>query len=116
MTTVPAVINFMAERTGLSAADFTGDRRSYRYSFPRVIAMWLCVEVLPASLPVIGRAFRRDHTTVMHAHKRIQALRADKPEVKYLTDHLRSELRALHVPAAFTHVTKTGRPLTVVAS
>lgn len=115
MTTIPAVINFMAERTGLKASDFTGDRRGQKYAFPRVIAMWLCVELLPASLPVIGRAFRRDHTTVMHACKRIRALRLDNPEVRYLTDHLLDAMRETYQAPVFSHVTRTGRPLSVVS-
>jgi len=38
------------------------------------VAMWLCFKVTPSSFPEIGRAFDRDHTTVMHAVERVEAL------------------------------------------
>ena len=39
--------------------------------------MWLCKQLTPRSLPEIGRKFGgRDHTTVMHAVRKIEELRA----------------------------------------
>lgn len=43
---------------------------------PRHVAMYLCYELTPASLPMIGRMFAgRDHTTILYAHQKIARLR-----------------------------------------
>ena len=52
-------------------------RRSRAIARPRQIAMWLSKQLTQRSLPEIGRKFGgRDHTTVMHAVKKIEELRA----------------------------------------
>lgn len=49
---------------------------------PRQMAMYLCYHLTARSYPEIGRAFGdRDHTTVIHACRRIEDLLADDPEV-----------------------------------
>ena len=51
--------------------DLIGERRDVGISHPRMIAMWLCCELLPhKSLPQIGRVFRRHHTSILHGKKR----------------------------------------------
>lgn len=51
---------------------------------PRQVAMWLCKEVTPHSYPVIGESFGgRDHTTVIHAVRTIEALRAKDGELNH---------------------------------
>jgi len=48
--------------------------------WPRQAAMYLCKELTTQSLPAIGRAFAdRDHTTVLHACKRVAAHIAVSP-------------------------------------
>jgi chromosomal replication initiator protein len=49
---------------------------------PRQIAMYLSKQLTPRSLPEIGRRFGgRDHTTVIHAVKQIEKLRAADTEI-----------------------------------
>jgi chromosomal replication initiator protein len=59
----------------------------------RQIAMYLCRELTDLSLPKIGQAFGRDHTTVMYAQKKILNEMAHKREVfdhvKELTTRIR---------------------------
>jgi chromosomal replication initiator protein len=51
----------------------TSQRRDKSVSHPRQLAMYLCRELTPRSLPDIGRRFgNRDHTTVMHAIKAVE--------------------------------------------
>jgi chromosomal replication initiator protein len=61
-----------------AAFDLSRDRllardRSPRVALARQIAMYLARELTDVSLPEIGRGFGRDHSTVLHAHKRIAA-------------------------------------------
>jgi chromosomal replication initiator protein len=52
-------------------------RRARAVARPRQVAMYLAKQLTPRSLPEIGRKFgNRDHTTVMHAIRRIDELRA----------------------------------------
>ena len=55
----------------ITFADLVGKRRTAVLAEPRMIAMWLCSELLPdKSLPQIGRGFERDHTTILNGRKR----------------------------------------------
>lgn len=60
---------------GLSHIEFMAHRRDYRVVLPRQIGMYLCREMTTRSLPDIGRFFnKRDHTTVLHACRKIERL------------------------------------------
>ena len=56
----------------VSHTDLLSQRRHKRITIPRQFAMFLCMELTQASLVKIGQSFHRDHTTVMHAVKRVQ--------------------------------------------
>jgi chromosomal replication initiator protein len=57
--------------------------------------MWLTNEFTTFSYPLIGRLFgKRDHTTVMHAIRKIEAKRAVDLELAALLNELKSELMA----------------------
>lgn len=66
----------VAERYGIRLADMLSHRRARVVARPRQIAMYLCKTLTQKSLPEIGRRFHRDHTTVMHAVKRVTELRS----------------------------------------
>ncbi|MEP1231454.1 MAG: chromosomal replication initiator protein DnaA [Litorimonas sp.] len=62
----------------VTLTDMVSKRRARIIARPRQVAMYLCKKKTKRSLPDIGRRFGgRDHTTVMHAVKRIDALRAE---------------------------------------
>jgi len=70
---------------GLRRDDLIARCRAKEVAFPRQIAMYLARELTGASLPQIGHAFDRDHTTVLHACRRVKAvLRRDGPLVNAL--------------------------------
>ena len=59
----------------LSLSDMTSSRRSINIARPRQIAMFLCKGLTSYSYPEIGKAFGgKDHTTVLHAVKKIQSM------------------------------------------
>lgn len=66
MTTIGEIQRAVADHFGLTLADLIGPARDRKTSRPRQVAMWLCREITGKSMAEIGRAFRRDHTTVMH--------------------------------------------------
>ncbi len=64
----------IAAHFGVPATEMVSDRRHRQVARPRQVAMYIARHATPHSLPQIGRAFRRDHTTVMHAIAQIEAL------------------------------------------
>ena len=66
----------------LSVDDICGSSRSRVLVNARQIAMYLCREMTELSLPKIGQAFGgRDHTTVMHADRKIRQLMAERRSI-----------------------------------
>ena len=57
--------------------DMISMRRFRHVSFARQIAMWKCRDRTEHSLPRIGMFFKRDHTTVLHACNKIEAMIKD---------------------------------------
>ena len=76
LVTVENIQKTVAEYYKIRVADLLSKRRSRSIARPRQVAMALAKELTNHSLPEIGDAFGgRDHTTVMHACKRIKDLR-----------------------------------------
>ena len=83
---------------GLSMEDLCGSSRSRVLVTARQIAMYLCRELTDLSLPKIGQQFGgRDHTTVMHADRKIRQLMAERRsvynQVTELTNRIKSQAR-----------------------
>jgi chromosomal replication initiator protein len=80
--TPATIIAQTATYFGLTVDDLTGQGRSRHIATPRQVAVFLCRELTELSLPQIGREFgNRDHTTVMHAHRKIKAAMAEQRTV-----------------------------------
>ena len=61
-----------------SIEDMTSSRRIRSFARPRQVAMYLSKKLTTRSLPEIGRKFGgRDHTTVIHAVKKIEQLKIE---------------------------------------
>ncbi|MGV8849179.1 MAG: chromosomal replication initiator protein DnaA [Propionibacteriaceae bacterium] len=74
ITTV-MIMNETATYFDLSLEELTGPGRAQSVATARQIAMYLCRDLTDASLPKIGQQFGgRDHTTVMHANRKIKDL------------------------------------------
>lgn len=92
------IISRTAEYFDLSVDDLYGPSRTQQIATARQIAMYLCRELTPLSLPKIGQLFGgRDHTTVMYAHKKITQLITERRsiynQVTELTTHIRQGSR-----------------------
>ncbi len=72
----------VAKVYGVPVSDLTSQRRTKNVVQPRQVAMYLCRVHTSQSLPEIGRRFGgRDHTTVLHACRKIQGDVANNPEL-----------------------------------
>ncbi|WP_406437935.1 chromosomal replication initiator protein DnaA [Streptomyces sp. NBC_00631] len=80
--TATAIMASTADYFGLTVEDLCGSSRGRQLVTARQIAMYLCRELTDLSLPKIGAQFgNRDHTTVMHADRKIRALMAERRSI-----------------------------------
>ncbi|MFL6239030.1 MAG: chromosomal replication initiator protein DnaA [Actinomycetes bacterium] len=96
--TAATIMAATASYYGLSIDDLCGSSRSRTLVTARQIAMYLCRELTDLSLPKIGSSFGgRDHTTVMHADRKIRSLMAERRsiynQVTELTNRIKSQAR-----------------------
>jgi len=77
----------------LRTSDLCSKDRHKSIAFARHVAMYLCKQRLKCSFPELGRAFgNRDHTTVMSAVRKVEALRSSDPEVRAHLEALERKL------------------------
>ena len=98
--TAAQIMAATAQYFGVTVDDLCGSSRSRVLVTARQIAMYLCRELTDLSLPKIGQAFGgRDHTTVMHADRKIRQLMAERRslfnQVTDLTSRIRSQPRPM---------------------
>jgi len=92
--TVDEIQKATADHFGLKQADLISERRTRSVARPRQAAMWLAKQLTTRSLPDIGRRFGgRDHTTVLHAVRRIEELRQGDPQLARDLETLTRKLR-----------------------
>jgi len=96
--TAATIMGQTASYFGLSIDDLCGTSRSRVLVTARQIAMYLCRELTDLSLPKIGQQFGgRDHTTVMHAERKIRSLMAERRsifnQVTELTNRIKQQAR-----------------------
>ena len=81
----------VAKYFSIDPNDLSGNKRSAEIAFPRQIAMYLCREVANMSFPKIGADFgNRDHSTVMHAYKKIQKEVKEKNNTKLIVESVKN--------------------------
>ena len=96
--TAGLIIAQTASYFGFSIEDLCGPSRTRALVTARQISMYLCRELTELSLPKIGQQFGgRDHTTVMHADKKIRQLLAERRsvynQVTELTNRIKQQAR-----------------------
>ncbi|MBL4639506.1 MAG: chromosomal replication initiator protein DnaA [Kordiimonadaceae bacterium] len=80
--TIDEIQRTVADYFNLRLSEMLSQRRARNIARPRQMAMYLAKQLTPRSLPEIGRRFGgRDHTTVMHAVRKIEDLRRDDSQL-----------------------------------
>ncbi|MFM9851638.1 MAG: chromosomal replication initiator protein DnaA [Sphingomonadaceae bacterium] len=80
--TIDEIQKRVSDHFKIRNAEMVSARRAREVARPRQIAMYLAKQLTPRSLPEIGRRFGgRDHTTVIHAVRQIEKLRASDVEI-----------------------------------
>ena len=93
--TIEDIQKRVAEHYNIRLADMHSARRARAVARPRQVAMYLAKQLTTRSLPEIGRKFGgRDHTTVMHAVKKVEELRQSDNTIAEDIDLLRRMLEA----------------------
>ena len=79
---------------GLSLSELTGATRRREITVPRQIAMYLTREMIGMSLPQIGNVFGgRDHTTVLHSCKTVEANLKANAGMKAIVDDIQQMVK-----------------------
>ncbi|HEX6853053.1 MAG TPA: chromosomal replication initiator protein DnaA [Candidatus Polarisedimenticolaceae bacterium] len=92
--TVEAIQKTIANHFNIRVSELRSKNNSQTIAFPRQIAMYLCKQMTPCSLPEIGRRFGgKHHSTVIHAIQKIEGKRAKEKEFDRLIEHFSTALR-----------------------
>lgn len=76
------IMSVVSIHTGVSIDDMKGRKVQRHISRARHIAQYLCATMTSASYPEIGRRFDRDHTSVLHAYRKIKNM-LEHPDEHY---------------------------------
>jgi len=89
---VGRIIRITSEVTGVPEIELLSKRR--QFSSERQIAMYLSVKLLGLSYPEVGRAFGRDHTTVIYSVRKIENRGRGRTKVNRCLKKITSKLSA----------------------
>ena len=91
--TVELIQKTVAEHFGLKVADLKSEKRLKAFVQARQIAIWLCRDMTTASYPDIGARFGgKDHSTVIHAAKKIEKLLIDDANLAKTMEELKEAI------------------------
>jgi len=90
---VDAIQHAVAEFFSMSVDDLLSAKRTSDLALARQIAMFLCRKLTEVSLQQIGLSFRKkDHTTVLHAHRKISQMVKEQPRIRQIVDTIEGKL------------------------
>jgi len=88
------IVRAVCQEFRIAINEIKGPRRHRNITVPRQIAMYLVRELTDESLPQIGQLFGgRDHSTVINALKRVEAMRNADTDLRNRIDRVRRQLR-----------------------
>ena len=86
------ILEFVANYYALSVEDLLSDKKNKKITEAKQIAMYLCRKVCSASLIEIARVFKKkDHTTVIHAIRKVEEKKAQDRKFKHLVSFLEKQ-------------------------
>ena len=92
--TAELIMRTVSDYYGLTLEDLTGPTRRREITVPRQIAMYLTREMTGMSLPQIGIVFGgRDHTTVLHSCKTVEANTAASADVRAVVEDIKNMVK-----------------------
>ncbi|HWP49270.1 MAG TPA: chromosomal replication initiator protein DnaA [Candidatus Limnocylindrales bacterium] len=93
--TVDLVQKVVANYYQIPQQELKAQTRVKNIAFPRQVAMYLCRELTQLSLPEIGRSFGgKDHTTILHACRKIEQEMSKNPELRGLINKLKNLIQS----------------------
>ncbi|WP_136808083.1 chromosomal replication initiator protein DnaA [Desulfosediminicola flagellatus] len=93
--TIQMISDLIAKQFKVSVDDMKSRSRKRQLTFPRQVAMYLCRKYTDDSLAEIGRAFNRDHSTVMHSIKKVTNLSVRDTSVAAQMELLTGKVKSL---------------------
>lgn len=93
--TILEIQRAVADFFGVALNELKSDRRDRSPAHARQIAMFLARELTLHSLPMIGRSFRRDHSTILYAIRQVEARRRAGSETDRALRSLRRRIDAV---------------------
>lgn len=96
--TISDINRVVAVKLGVSVLDIVGRSQRLGHVRARMIAMHLSRRIIGLSYPSLGKRYRRDHTTAMHADRKIARLSSNDPAVARLLDDLTEECLEIGSP------------------
>ena len=94
IVSVEEILKAVAERFQMRPIELKAKKRTKAVVVPRQIAMYLCREISNLSYPDIGRQFGgKDHTTVMHACRRIEKQASEDSSLRHMLDRMIQQLK-----------------------
>ena len=92
---VDEIMLIAARASGVTIEDLRSPTRRRRVVRPRQLAMFLCRRFTDATLSDIGRAFGRDHSSVVYALDRVEQRTVEQPQLRYELEALAAKVSAL---------------------
>ena len=92
---IDSIIKIVSKHFKIDIKDFKSQKRTHSISWPRQIAMYLSNELTDFSLPEIGKAFDRDHSTVVHARDQVKKEIDENPFFSAEINQIISEVKAV---------------------
>ena len=90
--TIENIKRKVADYYNIRVSDLSSPRRTRTLARPRQIAMALAKELTQHSLPEIGESFGKDHTTVLHACRKVVELREQDLKIREDYENLQRQL------------------------
>lgn len=91
--TPQAIARAVAQEFGITQAALRSSRRAAALVLPRQMAMWLCRNLCQMSLPAIGEHFQRQHSSVLHAVRKLDERLSKEPRLRLRLSKIQQMLK-----------------------